>query len=95
MYFELGCELAQGEAQAQNTSKNDDLENGPIFVFDFFVESTYLDPNKAGMCLVLVDNFSEQPVEVRVLCSQCCVIHAQPRLVAARAGRGHWSGPWC
>ena len=68
MYFELGCELAQGEAQAQNTSKNDDLENGPIFVFDFFVESTYLAPNKAGMCLVLVDNFSEQPVEVRVLC---------------------------
>ena len=69
MYFELGCELAQGEAQAQNTSKNDDLENGPIFVFDFFVESTYLDPNKAGMCLVLLDNFSEQPVEVRVLCT--------------------------
>ena len=67
LYFELGCELAQGEAQAQNTSKNDDLENGPNFVFDFFVESTYLAPNKAGMCLVLLDNFSEQPVEVRVL----------------------------
>ena len=67
LYFELGCELAQGEAQAQNTSKNDDLENGPIFVFDFFVESTYLDPNKAGMCLVLVVNFSEQLVEVKVL----------------------------
>ena len=32
------------------------------------MESTYLAPNKAGMCLVLVDNFSEQPVEVRVLC---------------------------
>ena len=67
MYFELGFKLGLSEAQAQNTSKNDDLENGPIFVFDFFVESTYLDPNKAGMCLVLVDNFSEQPVEVRVL----------------------------
>ena len=68
MYFELGCELGPSEAQAQNTSKNDDLENGPIFVFDFFVESTYLAPNKAGMCLVLVVNFSEQPVEVRVRC---------------------------
>ena len=51
MYFELGCELGPSEAQAQNTSKNDDLENGPIFVFDFFVESTYLALNKAGMCL--------------------------------------------
>ena len=45
--------------------KNDDLENGPIFVFDFFMESTYLAQNKAGMCLVLVDNFSEQPVEIK------------------------------
>ena len=68
MYFELGCELGPSEAQAQNTRQNDDLENGPIFVFDFFVESIYLAPNKAGMCLVLVVNFSEQPVEVRVLC---------------------------
>ena len=68
MYFELGCELGPSEAQAQNTSKNDDLENGPIFVFDFFVESTYLAPNKARMCLVLGVNFSEHPVEVRVLC---------------------------
>ena len=46
--------------------KNDDLENGQIFVFDFFMESTYLASNKARMCLVLVVNFSEQPVEVRV-----------------------------
>ena len=69
LYFELGCELGPSEAQSQNTSKNDDLENGPNFVFDFFVESTYLSPNKAWMCLVLVDNFSEQPVEVRVLCT--------------------------
>ena len=29
------------------------------------MEPTCLDPNKAGMCLVLVVNFSEQPVEVR------------------------------
>ena len=56
------------EAQAQNTRQNDDLENGPIFVFDFFVESIYLAPNKAGMCLVLVVNFADQPVEVRVVC---------------------------
>ena len=68
MYFELGCELGPSEAQAQNTSKNDDFKNGPISVFDFFVESTYLAPNKAGMCLVLLDNFSEQLVEVRVMC---------------------------
>ena len=27
--------------------------------------------------------------------SHCCVIHARPWLVAARAGGGHWSGPWC
>ena len=64
------CELGPIEAQAQNTSKNDDLENGPHFVFDFFVESTHIAwyhvPNKAGICLVLVVNFSEQPVEVRV-----------------------------
>ena len=37
LYFELGCELGPSEAQAQNTSKNDDLENGPIFLFDFCV----------------------------------------------------------
>ena len=67
MYFEPGCKLGPSEAQAQNTSKNDDLENGPIFVFDFFVESSCFAPNKAGMCLVLVVNFFEQPVEVRVL----------------------------
>ena len=68
MHFELGCRLGPSEAQAQNTSKNDDFENGPHFLFDSFVDSTYLAPNKAGMCLVLVVNFSEQPVEVRVLC---------------------------
>ena len=37
LYFELGCELGPSEAQTQNTSKNDDLENGPIFLFDFCV----------------------------------------------------------
>ena len=68
LYFGLGLHWDQARSQAQNTSKNDNLENGPIFVFDFFVESTYLAPNKAGMCLVLVVNFSEQSVKVRVLC---------------------------
>ena len=68
MYFEPGCKLGPSEAKAQNASKNYDLENSPIFVFDFFVESTYLAPNKARMCLVLGVNFSEHPVEVRVLC---------------------------
>ena len=68
MYFGLGLHWDQARSQAQNTSKNDNLENGPIFVFDFFVESTYLAPNKARMCLVLGVNFSEHPVEVRVLC---------------------------
>ena len=66
LYFELGCKLGPSEAQAQNASKNDDLKNGTIFLFDFFVESTCIAPNKAGMCLVLVFNFSEQPVEVSV-----------------------------
>ena len=67
MYFELGCELGPSEAQAQNTSKNDVIENGTIFVIDFFVEFTCLNLNKAWMCLVFMDNFSEQPVELRVL----------------------------
>ena len=40
----------------------------PCIVFDFFVESAYLAPNKAGMYSVFVVNFSEQPVEVKVLC---------------------------
>ena len=31
LYFELGCELGPSEAQAQNTSKNDDFKNGPLF----------------------------------------------------------------
>ena len=30
MYFELGCKLGPSEAQAQNTSKNDNLKNGPV-----------------------------------------------------------------
>ena len=34
-------------------------ENGLIFEFNFFIESTYFALNKAGMCSVLVDNFSE------------------------------------
>ena len=37
LYFEIGCELGPSEAQTQNTSKNDDLENGLIFLFDFCV----------------------------------------------------------
>ena len=71
LYFELGCELGPSEAQAQNTSQNDDFGNGPIFVFDFFVESTCLALNKAGMCLVLMDNFSEPAVAVKVVCTVC------------------------
>ena len=31
LYFELGCKLGPSEAQAQNTSKNDDFKNGPLF----------------------------------------------------------------
>ena len=63
----LCCELGPSEAQAQNTSKNDDLENGPIFVFDFFMKSTYVTPNKAGMCSVLVVKFSKLAAIVKVL----------------------------
>ena len=36
----------------KSTSKKDNLENGPIFVFDFFVDLTCLAPNKAGVCSI-------------------------------------------
>ena len=39
-------------------NKNDDPENGFIFVLDFFMEYTCFGPNKAGMCFIIVDNFS-------------------------------------
>ena len=35
MSFELGCKLGPSEAQAQNTSKNDDLKNGPVLYLIF------------------------------------------------------------
>ena len=38
MYFELGCELGPSEAQAQNTSKNDDFKNCPLFDLIFMWE---------------------------------------------------------
>ena len=49
-------------------NKNDDLKNGSVFVFDLFLESTCLHPNKAGMSSVLVLNFSELAALVKVLC---------------------------
>ena len=64
MYFELGCELGPSEAQAQNTSKNDVIENGTIFVIDFFVEFTCLNLNKAWMCLVFMDNFLDSRLKL-------------------------------
>ena len=68
MYFALGCELGPSEAQAQNTSKNDDLGNSPIFLFDFCVETDSGHPQRAGMCSVYVDNFFELALAVRVMC---------------------------
>ena len=39
LYFGPGLHWDQARSQAQNTSKNDDMENGPIFLFDFSVET--------------------------------------------------------
>ena len=37
--FAMVLQWDQASSQAQNTSKNDDMENGPIFLFDFSVET--------------------------------------------------------
>ena len=37
LYFGPGFHWEQARSQAQNTSKNDNLENGLIFLFDFCV----------------------------------------------------------
>ena len=60
LYFELGCELGPSEAQAQNTSRNDDFKNGPLFDMIFTWELIFDTLLTEGWdMLSLVGQFSQ------------------------------------
>ena len=72
LYFELGCELGPSEAQAQNTSKNDDFKNGPLFdlIFTWELILDILHLQRSGICSVWLVNFSEPVVAVKAVCKE-------------------------
>ena len=67
LYFGSGLHWDQARSQAQNTSKNDNLENGPYMIW-FFVGTDSRHLQRAGICSVWLVNFFERAVAVKEVC---------------------------